>query len=148
MFGPSIADIRGVFTSAQVMARQSCSICIYIWRLWCQKQVSQAGISNCIPYSTVIGNYWSLHEIPASGTKVLIYRGYPAKRALPVMLTHGRWGPFGRIPSISVCIGVPTLVVREGSHGFGVAVAKMGAGAIFRGMVTVPTPPRPITMHV
>ena len=28
------------------------------------------------------------------------YRGYPAKRALPAMLTHGRYGPFGRIPSI------------------------------------------------
>ena len=28
------------------------------------------------------------------------YRGYPAKRALPDMLTHGRQGPFGRIPSL------------------------------------------------
>ena len=27
--------------------------------------------------------------------------GYPAKRALPAMLTHDRWGPFGRIPSMS-----------------------------------------------
>ena len=26
-------------------------------------------------------------------------RGYPAKRALPAMLMHGRQGPFGRIPS-------------------------------------------------
>ena len=26
-------------------------------------------------------------------------RWYPAKRALPAMLTHGRLGPFGRIPS-------------------------------------------------
>ena len=28
------------------------------------------------------------------------YRGYPAKRALPAMLTHDRLCPFGRIPSI------------------------------------------------
>ena len=27
------------------------------------------------------------------------HRWYPTKRALPAMLTHGRWGPFGRIPS-------------------------------------------------
>ena len=31
----------------------------------------------------------------------LMSQWYPAKRALPAMLTHGRWGPFGRIPSIS-----------------------------------------------
>ena len=31
---------------------------------------------------------------------IYIYRWYPAKRALPAMLTHGRYGPFGRIPSI------------------------------------------------
>ena len=31
----------------------------------------------------------------------ITYRWYPAKRALPAMLTHGRWGPFGRIPSLS-----------------------------------------------
>ena len=34
--------------------------------------------------------------------KWLIYRGYPAKRALPAMLTHGRKDPFGRIPTICV----------------------------------------------
>ena len=27
-----------------------------------------------------------------------ICQGYPAKRALPAMLAHGRYGPFGRIP--------------------------------------------------
>ena len=43
-----------------------------IWRLWYQKQVSQAGISNCIPQNTVGCNYVSLPEIPASGTKSLI----------------------------------------------------------------------------
>ena len=31
----------------------------------------------------------------------LLYRGYPAKETLPAMLTHGRWGSFSRIPSIS-----------------------------------------------
>ena len=43
-----------------------------IWGLCCQKQVSQAGISNYIPQFTVGCNYLSLPEIPASGNKVLI----------------------------------------------------------------------------
>ena len=43
-----------------------------IWGLWCQKQVSQVGISNCIPQNTVGCNYLPLPQIPASGTKVLI----------------------------------------------------------------------------
>ena len=47
----------------------------YIWGLQCQKQVSQAGISNYIPQFTVGCNYVSLPEIPASATKVLICRG-------------------------------------------------------------------------
>ena len=46
---------------------------IHIWGLWCQKQVSQAGISNYIPQFTVRCNYLSLHEIPASGNKHLMY---------------------------------------------------------------------------
>ena len=29
-----------------------------------------------------------------------VYRGYPAKRALSAMRKHGRYDPFGRIPSI------------------------------------------------
>ena len=41
--------------------------------LCCQKQVSQAGISNYIPQFTVGCNYLSLPEIPASGNKVHIY---------------------------------------------------------------------------
>ena len=40
--------------------------------LCCQKQVSQAGISNYIPQFTMGCNYLSLPEIPASGNKVLI----------------------------------------------------------------------------
>ena len=44
-----------------------------IWGHWCEKQVSQAGLSNCIPQNTVGCNYLSLPEIPASGTQVLIY---------------------------------------------------------------------------
>ena len=48
---------------------------IHIWGLWCQEQVSQAGISNYIPRFTVGCNHLSLPEIPASGTKVLTYDG-------------------------------------------------------------------------
>ena len=40
-------------------------------RICCQKQVSQAGISNYIPQFTVGWNYLSPTEIPASGNKVL-----------------------------------------------------------------------------
>ena len=38
---------------------------------------------------------------PATGAPALaaVIRGYPAKSALSVMRKHGRWGPFGRIPS-------------------------------------------------
>ena len=36
-------------------------------------QVSQAGISNCIPQYSVGCNYLSLPEIPTSGAKVLLY---------------------------------------------------------------------------
>ena len=43
------------------------------WGLWCQKQVSQAEISNCIPQYSVGCNYLSMPEIPTSGTKVLKY---------------------------------------------------------------------------
>ena len=41
------------------------------WRRWRQKQVSQSGISNCIPQNTVGCNYLSQPEIPVSGTKGL-----------------------------------------------------------------------------
>ena len=53
--------------------QQAWMVCIFLemnWRLWCQKQVSQAGISNCIPQDTVGCNYLSMPQIPASGTKV------------------------------------------------------------------------------
>ena len=46
---------------------------VHSWGLWCQKQVSQAGISNCIPQNTVGCSYLSLPEIPASGAKVHNY---------------------------------------------------------------------------
>ena len=35
-----------------------------IWGLWCQKQVSQAGINSCIPQYSVGCNYLSMPEIP------------------------------------------------------------------------------------
>ena len=44
-----------------------------IWGLCCQKQVSQAEISNYIPQFTVGCSYLSLPEIPASGSKVHIF---------------------------------------------------------------------------
>ena len=49
-----------------------CLILISICGLWCQRQVSQAGISNCIPQYSVGCNYLFLPEIPVSGAKVLI----------------------------------------------------------------------------
>ena len=41
------------------------------WGLWCQEQVSQAGISNHILQYSVECNYLSMPEIAAYGTKVL-----------------------------------------------------------------------------
>ena len=46
----------------------------FIWGLWCQKQVSQAGVSNCILQYSLGCNDLSVSEVPASGTKVLICR--------------------------------------------------------------------------
>ena len=43
-----------------------------IWGLWCQKLVSQAWISNCIPQYSVRCNDLFKSEIPAPGTKVFI----------------------------------------------------------------------------
>ena len=45
---------------------------LIIWGLCCQKQVSQAGISNYTSQFTVRCNYLSLPGIPASGHKVHI----------------------------------------------------------------------------
>ena len=42
-----------------------------IWRLICQKQVSQTGIRNYITWFTVGCNYLSLPKVPASGNKLL-----------------------------------------------------------------------------
>ena len=44
----------------------------FMWGLWHQEQVSQAGISNCIPHYPVGCNCLSLPELPAPGAKVLI----------------------------------------------------------------------------
>ena len=55
----------------------------YTWGLCCQKQVSQAGISNYIPQFTVGCSYLSQPEIPVSCNKVLIshvaYRHWEVK---------------------------------------------------------------------
>ena len=53
-------------------------------RLWCQKQVSQAGISHCIPQYYVGCNYLFMPEIPASGTKVLLGEHKPHNVFLPM----------------------------------------------------------------
>ena len=52
------------------MALRSCHrfdswslLVMYMWGPWCQKQVSQAGISNCIPQNTVGCNYLSLPKV-------------------------------------------------------------------------------------
>ena len=48
------------------------SIATFIWRFWRQKQVTLAGISNCIPQNTVGCNCLSLPEIPVCGSKAII----------------------------------------------------------------------------
>ena len=82
------------------------------WHMEYWKQVLQTLFSNVlslwdaflvagefIQKGTEIRKLFSYHD-------AIQYRGCPAKRALPVMLTHGRQGPFGRIPSIwSHCPG-------------------------------------------
>ena len=49
-------------------------LCYLKWRLWCQRQVFQAGINDYIPQYAVGCNYLSLPEIHASDTNVLKYR--------------------------------------------------------------------------
>ena len=44
---------------------------------WCQQHISQAWISNCIPQYSMGYNCFSLPEISASGTKVLIFSVQP-----------------------------------------------------------------------
>ena len=65
----SYNEFRDCFTSG-LWAHETT---LLISGLCCQKQVSQAGISNYIPQFTVGCNYLSLPEITVSGNKVLIY---------------------------------------------------------------------------
>ena len=44
-----------------------------IWGLWRQRRATKAGISYCFPRVTVGCSYLSPPEMPASGTKVLVY---------------------------------------------------------------------------
>ena len=69
------------FQSCGFGDHSSCGISHWETTLQCTKMLSQHSIMVC-------------------------NRGYPAKRALPTMLTHGRWGPFGRIPLIYFYYGV------------------------------------------
>ena len=50
-----------------------------IWGLWCLKQVSHAWLNNCISRYYVGCNYLSMHQIPASDTKVRI-SSVPSRR--------------------------------------------------------------------
>ena len=69
-------------------ASPSCDALIpgYKWGLWCQKQVSQAGINNCIPQYSLGCNYSSMPEIPPSGTKVL--KCFTRWKSLANHITH------------------------------------------------------------
>ena len=46
---------------------------LHVWRLWCPKQVSRVGRSNCNRQCSVGCNYLSLPEIPVSGTEAHVY---------------------------------------------------------------------------
>ena len=68
------------------------SAVLTIWRLCCQKQVSQAGISNYIPQFTVGCNYLCLPEIPVSCNKVPIYPLHRASfRQSYMYYIYGEW---------------------------------------------------------
>ena len=70
--GPMLAPwilLSGMFmVMCQLIQALSC-----VWGLSCQKRVSHAGKSNCIPHNTVGCNYLFLAGVPAPGTKVHIY---------------------------------------------------------------------------
>ena len=70
--GPMLAPwilLSGMFmVMCQLIQALSC-----VWGLWCQKRVSHAGKSNCIPQNIVGCNYLFLAGVPAPGTKVHIY---------------------------------------------------------------------------
>ena len=69
------------FAAILSRGRQINPLVTIIWELWCRKQVSQAGISNCIPQYSVGCNYLSLSEIPASA----IRHGWPCSTLFQVM---------------------------------------------------------------
>ena len=86
---------------------------VTLWVLCCPKQVSQTGISNCIPQYSVGCNYLSLPEIPASGTKVLIYLWdaitYPCWRYL-LLVPKSSYSKISFIPLCFRCIWYRLLV--------------------------------------
>ena len=63
IFLPRMSFLQGNF----------CDVYSHIWEIWCQKHVPYVWTSNCMPQNTVKFNTSSMPEIPASGTKVLIY---------------------------------------------------------------------------
>ena len=67
------------------------AIFICICGLCCQKQVSQAGISNYILQFTVGCNYLPLPGVPVSGNKVHIYTCSSSPSMSSSLLTNGLW---------------------------------------------------------
>ena len=62
-----------------------------IWGLCCQKQVSQAGISNCIPQDNVGCNFLSLTELLASGANAIMCNRHNGSEVTPVNLRKLGW---------------------------------------------------------
>ena len=104
--------VKSTYTASALMTPTAVSRAIntccletaeYIWGLCCQKQVSQAGISNYIPQFTVKCNYLSLPEIPASGNKVFILLWdvitYPCLRYL-LLETKSSYYSFDTLKSV------------------------------------------------
>ena len=65
-----IYELSGITSMRTIMEVSAWDVDAYSieWWLWCQNQVSQAGISNCIPQQTVGCNYLSLPEITETDT--------------------------------------------------------------------------------
>ena len=90
----SLFSMRGYFTSYCWKIIENAKIFLCFLKqigqsgLCCQKQVSQAGVINCIPQYSVRCNYLSLTEIPASGNKVLKYSLYGRLQSGEYMELH------------------------------------------------------------
>ena len=96
-----------------IIPHRHCSSLWFVWLLTlviynisgisCQKQILQAGISNCIRQFSVGCNYLSLSEIPASGTKVLISQLTPLILRLEYSGNIVPWLLMSRWPASMYC---------------------------------------------